>query len=72
MQRTAARRTGALIRSIRQRAPGEIEVGVDYGPYVDRGTVHMGAQPFIRPTIRKIRCGFATAVGETAVGVLQR
>lgn len=55
MRSTAPRLTGALAASIRQVEPGGIEIGVDYWPYVERGTADTAPQPFIGPAISAIR-----------------
>jgi HK97 gp10 family phage protein len=48
-------RTGKLRDSIRQVRPGVVEVGADYGIYVDRGTAHMPPQEFVRPSVNQLR-----------------
>lgn len=48
-------RTGRLRDSIRQTAPGVIDVGADYGVYVDRGTSRMPPQEFTRPAVNAKR-----------------
>ncbi len=45
MKQRAPRRTGTLAESIQPTDQG-VEVGVDYGVYVARGTSHMAPQPF--------------------------
>lgn len=48
-------RTGRLRESIRQTKPGVVEVGADYGVFVDRGTSHMSPQEFTRPSVNAQR-----------------
>lgn len=54
MRRRVPVRTGRLRESIRQTAPGVIDVGVDYGVYVDRGTSRMPPQEFARPSLNAV------------------
>lgn len=65
-QTRAAVRTGLLKSSIRARRVGpahwEVTVGVAYGIYVEYGTVHMAAQPFLRPAIAVVRPAFQRAM----------
>lgn len=48
-------RTGRLRDSIRQTEPGVVEVGADYGIFVDRGTSRMPPQEFVRPSVNAER-----------------
>ena len=44
--------TGALRNSIQsetEKLRGRVSVGVEYGPYVEYGTVHQAAHPFLTP-----------------------
>lgn len=65
-QQRAAVRTGAMRASIHARRVGpahwEVNVGVEYGVYVEYGTVHMAAQPFLRPSIEAVRPSFNAAM----------
>lgn len=65
--------TGALRNSIQGRmtgdASGEVGVGVEYGVYVEYGTVNMAAQPFMRPAAEAVRPGFEAAVAKLAGGL---
>ncbi|HEY7824814.1 MAG TPA: HK97-gp10 family putative phage morphogenesis protein [Acidimicrobiia bacterium] len=54
MRRRVPVRTGRLRDSIRQTEPGVVEVGVDYGVYVDRGTSRMPPQEFVRPSLNSV------------------
>lgn len=54
-QEAAPVRTGALRASIGMEMTGPAEatvsVGVDYGLFVELGTVKMGAQPYLTPAV---------------------
>jgi HK97 gp10 family phage protein len=58
--------TGALRNSIRMEPTGELSaevaVGVDYGLYVEMGTVHAPAQPFLTPAVEHARPAFEGAL----------
>jgi HK97 gp10 family phage protein len=49
----APKRTGAMANSTQYRRTGEMQgevtVGVEYGVFVELGTVHQAAQPFLTP-----------------------
>lgn len=66
----APKDTEAMARSIRQTAPGEIEIGEDYWPYVEGGTAHMPPQPFIGPSVREIQPRCARDALNRAVRVI--
>lgn len=59
-------KTGNLKNSIQAHPRTELEwevaVGAEYGRYVEYGTVHMGAQPYLTPAVDAVRPGFLTAV----------
>lgn len=63
-------RTGTLKNSIQAKRIGpmhwEVWVGVDYGIYVEKGTRHMGAQPFLRPAVDGVRGAFLQAMRKVA------
>lgn len=58
--------TGTLKNSIQAMRVGDahwrVVVGVDYGMYVEWGTVHMAAQPFFQPAIQAVTPAFLTAI----------
>lgn len=58
--------TGALRNSIQMQPTGELSaevaVGVDYGLYVEMGTIHMAAQPFLTPAVERVRPAFEGAL----------
>ncbi len=47
--------TGFLVNSIRMEPAGDltayVNVGADYGPHLEYGTVHMAARPFLLPAM---------------------
>lgn len=65
-QQRAAVRTGAMRSSIHARRVGpahwEVNVGVEYGLYVEYGTIHMAAQPFMRPSVAEVQPQFQNAM----------
>ena len=58
--------TGALRNSIQAETTGELEgevgVGVEYGPYVEFGTVKTAPQPFLGPAVDAVQPAFEKAV----------
>lgn len=58
--------TGTLKNSIQASKIGDahwrVVVGVDYGMYVEWGTVHMAAQPFFQPAIQAVTPAFLSAI----------
>lgn len=58
--------TGTLKNSIQATRIGpahwRIVVGVDYGMYVEWGTVNMAAQPFLQPAILAVTPAFLNAM----------
>lgn len=58
--------TGALRASIQTTVTGElsaeVSVGAEYGPHVEYGTVHAGAQPFLTPAVDLVGPEFTQAV----------
>lgn len=63
-------RTGRLRSSIRHQRttnPGVIDVGADYGVYVDRGTSRMPPQEFVRPALNARRERIVQEGGQRAV-----
>lgn len=40
----------------------QVTVGADYGIYVEMGTRHMAAQPYLRPAVDAVRDGFIQAL----------
>lgn len=58
--------TGTLKNSIQAirvgKAHWKVIVGVDYGIYVEYGTVHNAAQPYFRPAIQAVRPEFIRAL----------
>lgn len=58
--------TGTLRSSIRARRVSllhwVVEVGADYGVYVEWGTVHMAAQPYFRPAVTAVTPGYLAAM----------
>lgn len=65
--------TGALRNSIHGEmtgdTSGEVTAGVEYAPYVEYGTVHMGAQPYMHPAADAVLPGFVAAVKQVAEGL---
>jgi HK97 gp10 family phage protein len=65
--------TGALRNSIvgtmTGEAAGQVTAGVNYAPYVEYGTAHAPAQPFMIPAAEAVRPSFVAAVAK-AVGSL--
>lgn len=60
MQRRAAVDTGFLKRSMTidfmpGRMTGSVDVGAEYGAYVNYGTRFMAAQPFAAPSLQKVQ-----------------
>lgn len=63
--------TGALVNSIQTVTEGEglgdldaaVIVGQEYGPYVEFGTIHQAAQPFLTPAVERQRQVFPAAIG---------
>ncbi|MCI0544213.1 MAG: hypothetical protein L0Z49_07165 [Actinobacteria bacterium] len=68
----APERTGALKRAIRQVEPGGIAIGVDYWPFVDRGTARQAPQPFIAPAFATVRRPAQADAGRRALRLLRR
>lgn len=68
--------TGTLKNSIRARQIGgngatgsvrwQVTVGADYGIYVEYGTVHMAARPFLTPAVDAVRPAFLAAMKQVA------
>mgnify|MGYP000959193211 CR=1 FL=1 len=63
--------TGALRSSIQADVKdaetllqAEVAVGVEYGPYVELGTVHQSAQPFLTPAVEAQRQPFEQRIAE--------
>lgn len=58
--------TGTLKNSIQATRIGDahwrVVVGVDYGMYVEWGTVHMAARPFFQPAIQAVTPAFLQAI----------
>lgn len=58
--------TGTLRNSIRASSDGELSwkvvVGADYGIYVEWGTRHMAARPFLQPAVNKVAPSFLEAI----------
>lgn len=58
--------TGTLKNAIQATRIGpahwRVVVGVDYGMYVEWGTVHMAAQPFFQPAIQAVTPAFLRAI----------
>lgn len=63
---TAPVDTGNLRNSIgmemQDDVNAEVAVGAEYGIYVEYGTVHMGAQPYLTPAAEAARPGFIKAM----------
>lgn len=59
-------RSGDLRRSIAARKISDdhwrVTVGMDYGIYVEMGTRHMAAQPYLQPAVDAVRAGFLQAL----------
>lgn len=58
--------TGAMKNSIQQTPTGAalqktVFIGIDYGVHHEFGTVHIPAQPMIRPAADKVRPAFVAA-----------
>lgn len=49
--------------SVTSGKEADILVGAPYGAYVEYGTVHMAAQPFLTPAIREEEAEFFNSVG---------
>lgn len=66
----AAVDTGAMRSSIQGRmtgdTSGEVSVGVEYGVFVEHGTRHAPAQPFLTPAAEAAKPGFEAAVAALA------
>jgi len=58
--------TGMLVNSILARGAGEftavVAVHARYGLYLEMGTVHMAARPFLRPAVDKWKPSFLAAM----------
>lgn len=58
--------TGTLKNAIQATRLGaahwRVVVGVDYGLYVEYGTVHTAAQPYFQPAINQVRPAFLAAM----------
>lgn len=58
--------TGTLRNSIKAvkiaTAVWRVIVGVEYGLYVEWGTVHMAAQPYLQPAVNTVRPQFLAAM----------
>ena len=58
--------TGTLKNSIQATQIAKnhwrVTVGADYGVYVEYGTVHMAAQPYLRPAVEAVRPVFLAAL----------
>jgi len=58
--------TGNLRASIRAQKVGptswRVLVGADYGIYVEMGTRHMAAQPYLGPAVDAVRASFLQAM----------
>jgi HK97 gp10 family phage protein len=58
--------TGNLRASIIAREVGpthwQVRVGAEYGIYVEMGTRHMAAQPYLTPAAEFVRAGFLRAM----------
>jgi HK97 gp10 family phage protein len=58
--------TGRLRTSIKASRVGElhwkVQVGAEYGVYVEHGTRHMRAQPYLMPAVEIVRPGLAEAM----------
>lgn len=65
-QRRAPVDTGTLRASIQARRISathwEVWVGVDYGIYLEYGTVHMAARPYLRPAVAAVADEFRNAM----------
>jgi HK97 gp10 family phage protein len=46
----------------------KVVVGADYGYFVEWGTVHMAAQPFLRPAINAVQPNFQRALRSLTAG----
>ena len=64
--------TGTLRNSIQGSIigahEGEVAVGAEYGIYVEYGTVHQAAQPYLTPAVEAERGPFLAAVGDALKG----
>lgn len=62
--------TGTLRNSIQAAKIGKahwrVTVGADYGMYVEWGTVHQAARPFIQPAIQAVTPNFLAAMRQVA------
>jgi HK97 gp10 family phage protein len=51
--------TGALVNSIRyvsvSATSGRVQVGVEYAPFVEYGTIYMDARPYLLPAVEVVR-----------------
>lgn len=58
--------TGALSNSIQAETTGDLSAvvaaGMEYAPYVEYGTSHGPAQPYLTPAADAVRPGFIAAV----------
>jgi HK97 gp10 family phage protein len=69
-QRRAPVDTGTLRASIQAKRISathwEVWVGVDYGIYLEYGTVNMPAQPYLRPAVADVADSFRKAMRKVA------
>lgn len=69
-QRRAPVDTGTLRASIQAKRISathwEVWVGVDYGIYLEYGTVRMAARPYLRPAVAEVADGFRKAMRKVA------
>lgn len=68
-------RTGALKNSIQERRvrqlAREINVGVDYGAFVEFGTVRMAPRPYLTPAVEAKRATFERLLAAVTEQALQ-
>ena len=70
-QRRAPVDTGTLRASIQAKrinaTTWEVWVGVEYGIYLEYGTRHMAAQPFLRPAVAAVSDSFRKAMRQVVL-----
>jgi HK97 gp10 family phage protein len=70
MRNRAPRDTGALAASITYDGNGTVRVGVDYGHFVEYGTARMAPQPYMKPSVDKVRPEATRDAGHRAVDII--
>lgn len=58
----ALRNSIAVVDETRGDAEAEVNVGAEYGAYVELGTVDRAAKPYLAPAVEAVRPGFEKAM----------